>query len=35
VGRGRAKGEGKGGLIWWMYFVFVDERRTMNLLKLF
>jgi hypothetical protein len=30
VGRGRAKGEGKGEQMWWKYFVFIYENRTMK-----
>jgi hypothetical protein len=29
-GRKRVKGEGEGGLIWWVYFVYVYENRTMK-----
>jgi hypothetical protein len=30
VGGRRVNGEGEGGRIWWMYFVYVCENRTMK-----
>jgi hypothetical protein len=34
VGGGRISREGEGRCIWWMYFVFVYENRTMKLVKI-
>jgi hypothetical protein len=34
-GEGRTKEEGEDGRTWWMYFVFIYENRTVNLLILF
>jgi hypothetical protein len=32
--QGRPKGEGEGGQLWWMHFVFVYENRTMKPVKI-
>jgi hypothetical protein len=33
-GRGKVNGEGGRGRIWWMYFVFESENKTMKLAEI-